>query len=1169
MKFPTIIYLVLFVVVAFIPAFGKTPEGRVTPSVGVEDIFNLTDFGALGDGTTDDGPALQDALNAIAAAGGGTLFVPAGRYAIATPVEKDFSGLGASLTILGVESLTPVPPPSSPGDVLTKGLDLLSEFAPRTGTQGVAIQLKGLQSFLVKDITFIGQPDVNTDAVVTLALHDVWEATIRHCEFYGLSSLAQGGSIVLAVRSHLTLEQSVFLGSTSNSGYNSPVVQNIEWKGLTITDAVFADYGQRAELWGKLGLAAPYSWVNISNADALDGSSPRREVTIKNVFLDEGGLFGLSSTPNLPGSTPIDLFYISGLYMNVSNLASSGNYLNGPQRAMIVNSHYGWSHNADSAIDLRSVGNAILDKVECVENANRIRADAATAKLTIINSLYTYLDSQSPATRIITTEPPEEDPVQYVGQQFNTILGRDPDAAAHFYWSERLLQCNENVECVNAERAALSAYLSTAPVAVFSISGRITKESGAGLAGVNVTLTGSQSVITQTDQNGNYSFDKLPTSGVYTVTPSRINYTFNAPSQTITTPGSNQVRNFAAVLNTYSLSGQVTTGGVAVAGVTVSLSGSQSGTVTTEIDGKWSFSVKAEGSYTLTPSRTHYTFAPSQQTFGNLVATQTVDFSATLNRHLISGRVTKVDGSGFAEVGITISGAQTATTTSDSSGNYSFANLPAGGNYSITPAKANYEFLPASASFDDLSSDRTQNFSGTLVNYTLSGRVNTNGNGLAGVTITLSGSQSGSTITGSNGEYSFTVPAEGSYTLTPARTNNLFSPASANFNILSSNQSADFEATILPVLEFSATSYNVSESARRITVTVTRTGDTSKTAEVIYSADDGSAQQRNDVIPIVGRLSFLAGQTSKSFIVFITDDSYVEGDENLKLLLHDVVGGTLGDRSNAVLTILDNDSDATEPNPIDETQFFVRQQYRDFLNRPADDEGLAFWSNQILSCGTDTVCIADRRMNVSAAFFLSIEFQETGFLVYRLYRSSFGQAPQHINEFLLDTRTIGQGVIVNSPGWQELLEANKVAFINDFVSRAQFSQQYPLALSPVEFVNQLDANAGGALSANERTAAVAEFAGAATSDNTGARAKVLRRVAESQTFTQRERNPAFVLQQYFGYLQRNPDEPPDTSLEGYNFWLQKLNEFNGDYRRADMVKSFLISTEYRARFGKP
>ena len=71
----------------------------------------------------------------------------------------------------------------------------------------------------------------------------------------------------------------------------------------------------------------------------------------------------------------------------------------------------------------------------------------------------------------------------------------------------------------------------------------------------------------------------------------------------------------------------------------------------------------------------------------------------------------------------------------------------------------------------------------------------------------------------------------------------------------------------------------------------------------------------------------------------------------------------------------------------------------------------------------------------------------------------------------------------------------------------------------------------------------------------------------SQTLSQRELNPAFVLMQYFGYLQRNPDEPPDTNLDGYNFWLNKLNEFGGDFRRAEMVKAFLVSTEYRARFG--
>ena len=99
-------------------------------------------------------------------------------------------------------------------------------------------------------------------------------------------------------------------------------------------------------------------------------------------------------------------------------------------------------------------------------------------------------------------------------------------------------------------------------------------------------------------------------------------------------------------------------------------------------------------------------------------------------------------------------------------------------------------------------------------------------------------------------------------------------------------------------------------------------------------------------------------------------------------------------------------------------------------------------------------------------------------MVYRLYRASFGEQPQHLNEFLLDTRTIGQGVVVNAPGWQELLNANRTAFIDDFVQRPEFISEYPLELTPYEFVNQLNPKAGGPLSANEFSAAVAEFGGA-------------------------------------------------------------------------------------------
>ena len=118
-------------------------------------------------------------------------------------------------------------------------------------------------------------------------------------------------------------------------------------------------------------------------------------------------------------------------------------------------------------------------------------------------------------------------------------------------------------------------------------------------------------------------------------------------------------------------------------------------------------------------------------------------------------------------------------------------------------------------------------------------------------------------------------------------------------------------------------------------------------------------------------------------------------------------------------------------------------------------------------------------------------------------------------------------------------------------------------------LNLLNAKTAGALSSDDVAAAVAEFQGAATGDEPQARARVLRRVAENEMFSQRELNPAFVLMQYFGYLQRNPNEAPDTNLDGYNFWLHKLDEFGGDFRRAEMVKSFLVSAEYRARFGAP
>ncbi|HYH85604.1 MAG TPA: hypothetical protein VEX60_08975, partial [Pyrinomonadaceae bacterium] len=84
------------------------------------------------------------------------------------------------------------------------------------------------------------------------------------------------------------------------------------------------------------------------------------------------------------------------------------------------------------------------------------------------------------------------------------------------------------------------------------------------------------------------------------------------------------------------------------------------------------------------------------------------------------------------------------------------------------------------------------------------------------------------------------------------------------------------------------------------------------------------------------------------------------------------------------------------------------------------------------------------------------------------------------------------------------------------------------------------------------------------------RASVVRSVAENAVFTNREKNRAFVLMQFFGYLRRNPNDAPEQNLDhtGYDFWLTKLNEFGGNFVQAEMVKAFITSIEYRQRFGQ-
>jgi hypothetical protein len=260
-------------------------------------------------------------------------------------------------------------------------------------------------------------------------------------------------------------------------------------------------------------------------------------------------------------------------------------------------------------------------------------------------------------------------------------------------------------------------------------------------------------------------------------------------------------------------------------------------------------------------------------------------------------------------------------------------------------------------------------------------------------------------------------------------------------------------------------------------------------------------------------------------------------------------------------------------NPLDETVYFVRQQYVDFLGREPDEAGLGFWVNNIELCGESAPCRQAKRIDTSAAFFLSIEFQQTGYLVYRTYQTAFGDQPGtpvslKLGEFKPDTATIGKDVIVNATGWQAKLDANTVSYMSDFVQRARFVSAYPTTMTPDAFVDKLFATAHVTPGAAERALAVSEFGASQNTTDTVARGRALRRVAENNQLAQQEFNQAFVLMQYFGYLRRDPNSGQDTDFTGYGFWLGKLDTFNGNFGDAEMVKSFLVSTEYRGRFPR-
>src|SRR5688572_21361932 len=387
----------------------------------------------------------------------------------------------------------------------------------------------------------------------------------------------------------------------------------------------------------------------------------------------------------------------------------------------------------------------------------------------------------------------------------------------------------------------------------------------------------------------------------------------------------------------------------------------------------------------------------------------------------------------------------------------------------------------------------------------------------------------------------FTLPTSGNYTILA---NAINASMSGNYAVTLSS------ASVAGTVQLTFSSYAIGEGGGAVNVGVSRTGDITVPASVGYATSDtaglnncsfinGVASARCDYITAFGTVRFAAGESAKTISIPIVDDAYAEGNETFTITLSNALGATLGAPNTATVTIQDNEA-TNGPNPIDGTAFFVRQQYLDFLGREPDPGGFAAWQAVINGCAPgDTNC---DRIHVSSGFFRSPEFQDRGYFVYRFYSVAFGRKPLYA-EFIPDLAKVS-GFLSDAE-----LEAAKVAFVAEFMTRPEFMAKYN-GTTDTQYVDLLLSTAG-------ITHPARDFWIAALGNGTRTRAQVLRDISESLEVFNKFNNEAFVVMQYFGYLRREPDA-------AYLQWITHLNS-TGDFR--SMINGFMNSLEYRARFG--
>lgn len=337
----------------------------------------------------------------------------------------------------------------------------------------------------------------------------------------------------------------------------------------------------------------------------------------------------------------------------------------------------------------------------------------------------------------------------------------------------------------------------TSTVFQYTISGTVTS-SGSGLDGVTMSGLPGNPV---TSGGGNYSATvDYGWSG--TVTPSKAGYTFAPARRTYTSVAENHTgENYAATLNTYTISGNAGVAGVTMTGLPSTPVSDANGDYSGAVDGGW-FG-------TVVPTKTGYIFSPAQRVYANIAEDHPGDnYIATLNKYTISGYVTELDGNTPVE-GVLIDANNNggSTDTTDADGYYEVM-VPYGWSGTTTPIKEGYTFEPNSILYNNVAADEANDYTATLSTFVISGYI-TESNGITPINdVNVSAENGGgpytsrygggSDITDANGYYKVVVDYNWSGKVTPTKHTYAFKPNKRAYtNVLADQNDQGYAGRLL------------------------------------------------------------------------------------------------------------------------------------------------------------------------------------------------------------------------------------------------------------------------------------------------------------------------------------------------------------------------------------